>query len=272
MLQPLDEVPADVWGEVARNVRGIFADVDDTLTEHGTLSEQAYAALCDARRAGLRLVLVTGRPLGWAEVLCALFPIDAAIAENGAAAALPGGERLYFEDEAARRAGDVARAAALARVRHELPEVRTAADQAHRAIDLAFDIAERVQLDEPTIARLVAVLDAESLSTTRSSIHLHGTYSRGDKAKMAARVARHLWGAGPDDVRDRYLFVGDSPNDAAAFAFFRHSVGVANVRDHEARLRALGALPAYLTRARCGAGFAELVDRLLGARALPPAP
>lgn len=44
------------------------------------------------------------------------------------------------------------------------------------------------------------------------------------------------------------------------FDFFPHSVGVANVADFEGRLPAE---PAYITRERCGAGFVELVDRLI---------
>ena len=52
----------------------------------------------------------------------------------------------------------------------------------------------------------------------------------------------------------------DSPNDAPMFAFFEHSVGVANVARFEG---ALEAEPKYVTRAAAGAGFAELAARLL---------
>ena len=63
--------------------------------------------------------------------------------------------------------------------------------------------------------------------------------------------------------RSRYVFVGDSPNDAPMFAAFPHAVGVANVCDFEGRL---AAVPAYVTEARSGAGFAELADAILAAR------
>ncbi len=251
------------WAEIAGRARGLYSDIDDTLTDEGKLSRVAYSALTELRAAGMRIVLVTGRPLGWAEVLTAMFPIDAAVAENGAVAALPGGRRVYFDDEATRNEGARRKAAAAARVRTELPDVKAAGDQALREIDLAFDIDETGRLPEPLVARLQAILCEAGLTVTRSSIHMHGTYSAADKAKMAARVSEHLWHEPAMMLAERDLFVGDSPNDASAFAFFRHSIGVANVRAHEPSLRALGALPWAVTRARGGHGFAELVAALL---------
>ena len=62
------------------SIRGVFYDIDDTLTHDGVVTTEAYAALVRARAAGLRVVLVTGRPAGWAEVLASLWPVDAAIA------------------------------------------------------------------------------------------------------------------------------------------------------------------------------------------------
>jgi hypothetical protein len=56
------------------------------------------------------------------------------------------------------------------------------------------------------------------------------------------------------------LFIGDSPNDAPMFAYFPNAIGVANVRDFADRLKTE---PAYVTDARCGAGFAEVVTVLL---------
>jgi hypothetical protein len=45
------------------------------------------------------------------------------------------------------------------------------------------------------------------------------------------------------------------------FAHFPNAVGVANVRDFADRITTL---PAYVTLAEAGAGFAELADFLLG--------
>src|SRR5205823_385973 len=69
--------------DAARRVAGIFTDIDDTLTTDGALDPAGYRALCAAAEAGLRVVPVTGRPGGWAEVLAALWPVAAVVAENG---------------------------------------------------------------------------------------------------------------------------------------------------------------------------------------------
>jgi hydroxymethylpyrimidine pyrophosphatase-like HAD family hydrolase len=65
-----------------------------------------------------------------------------------------------------------------------------------------------------------------------------------------------------DARRAEYVFVGDSPNDSPLFAYFPHSVGVANVRQFGGRV---DAWPAYVTREAAGAGFAEVAERLLAA-------
>ena len=270
-IQRLTDVPYELWKDIAERARGMFTDIDDTLTERGHLVPEACAALHALRVAGLRTVLVTGRPLGWAQVLVTLLPVDAAIAENGAVAALPDGSRLYFDDDDARRRGAEQKAAARAHVARELPWVKPATDQCLRDVDLAYDIDEHEHLSLDDIHRARAVLESHGLHTTRSSIHLHGTYSSADKAKMSARVAAHLWNEPMDVLRERYFYVGDSPNDAPAFAFFRHAVGVANVERHHAALLALKVRLWAVTDLPGGRGFEELTTRILEARALPRA-
>jgi len=66
-----------------------------------------------------------------------------------------------------------------------------------------------------------------------------------------------------DHERERFIFVGDSPNDAPMFAFFPGAVGVANIRTFSDRIERL---PTYVTRSPSGAGFVEVADFLLDAR------
>ncbi len=185
---------------LARDALGLFSDIDDTLTDaRSRWSPRPMSRYAAARAAGLRVVLVTGRPIGWAEVLAQIFPVDAAIAENGAVAALPGGERVYFDSDAERRDGERRRAVAAERATREVPEIPCAIDQRQRAVDLAFDIAETARAPEAAIVRLEAILHACQLRTARSSIHLHGSYSHADKATMSVRIAARLW-AEPEAV------------------------------------------------------------------------
>jgi hypothetical protein len=66
-----------------------------------------------------------------------------------------------------------------------------------------------------------------------------------------------------DEARERFVFVGDSPNDAPMFAYFPNAVGVANIRVFEEELPAA---PAYVTEGLAGSGFAELAAALIEAR------
>src|SRR3954463_16375679 len=69
---------------VPHYLRGFLFDLDDTLLDHSRLSEAAYSALFRLREAGFECYAVTGRPAGWAAVLVNQWPIQGAVAENGA--------------------------------------------------------------------------------------------------------------------------------------------------------------------------------------------
>ncbi|HBQ16036.1 MAG TPA: HAD family hydrolase, partial [Myxococcales bacterium] len=62
-MKPLAQLPR----ELAASLRGVIFDVDDTLTTRGRLTAEAYGALTALHDAGLSLIAVTGRPLGWTD-------------------------------------------------------------------------------------------------------------------------------------------------------------------------------------------------------------
>ena len=95
-----------------------------------------------------------------------------------------------------------------------------------------------------------------------SSIHVNGWFGDYDKLAMTRTLLRDVFATDVDAERERFIFIGDSPNDAPMFAFFPNSVGVANVRDFADRI---ATLPAYVTQGASGQGFRELADFLLNA-------
>ena len=246
-------------------LRGVFSDIDDTLTHDGAVVPEAYAALVRARDAGLRVVLVTGRPAGWAEVLASVWPVDAAIAENGGIAYLKRGrrlERIYFApgDPTA----DARRLAELSdEILRDFPFAKRSDDSGLRITDAAFDIGETQHLTADQIDAITERSRALGARTLVSSVHAHACFHTADKAQMSARVANILWGETPEQTAEHYAFVGDSPNDQAAFAFFHASIGVANVARYAA---ALNPPPRYVTSAANGTGFAEAIDVILADR------
>jgi hypothetical protein len=170
--------------------------------------------------------------------------------------------RRFVADDATRR-GNRARLAAIGeRIVAAVPGCALASDQHYRENDLAIDFREDVPpLPREAVERIVALMQAAGLTAKVSSIHVNGWFGAYDKLAMTRTLLAESFGIDLDSEQARFVFAGDSPNDAPMFAFFENAVGVANVRDFADRIPTL---PAYVTRGEAGAGFAELADFLLG--------
>ena len=267
-MRPLTEFTAADRAQV----RAVLADIDDTLTSDGRLTATAYGALERLFEAGLIVVPVTGRPAGWCDHIARMWPVHAVVGENGAfyfhydrkARRLT---RQFSADPAARQANRRRLEALAEEILAQVPGAALASDQAYREADLAIDFCEDVpRLPEPEVDRIVAIFEAAGATAKVSSIHVNGWFGRYDKLAMTRRLFAEVLGLDLESAAAQCVFAGDSPNDAPLFGFFPHAVGVANVMDFRERL---AALPAYVTRARAGAGFAELADALLAARRNP---
>jgi len=80
-------LPLARWSwNARRGLLGVLTDIDDTLTTDGAITPDALQALLDLKAAGLQVVAITGRPVGWSEPFAAAWPVDAIVAENGAVA------------------------------------------------------------------------------------------------------------------------------------------------------------------------------------------
>lgn len=258
-MRPLAELDA-------KGIRGLFFDIDDTLTSEGRLTSPAYAALERWTAAGRIAVAVTGRPAGWCDHIARMWPVDAVIGENGA---------FYFRYDSAQRRlvkrflqDDATRAANRARlveiatqILAAVPGSAAASDQGYRETDLAIDYCEDVSpLPLSDAERIAGQMRASGMTAKISSIHVNGWFGDYDKLGMAKTLARECFGLDLDAARAQFAYAGDSPNDSPMFGYFPNSIGVANVRRFEGRL---DPPPAYVTAAEAGTGFAELVNRLL---------
>ncbi|HEY7689849.1 MAG TPA: HAD family hydrolase, partial [Dongiaceae bacterium] len=70
-MQPLDSFAA----AARRRIRGVFTDIDDTLTTDGRLTAAAYGALERLKAAGFITVPITGRPAGWCDHIARMWPV-----------------------------------------------------------------------------------------------------------------------------------------------------------------------------------------------------
>lgn len=263
--------------EARKQITGVLTDIDDTLTTAGAITADALAALAALKAAGLHVIPVTGRPVGWSEPFALGWPVDAIVAENGAVALLscqkglqplPYGRnklsKLYQQDKAT-RASNYARIQQVAqRVMQEVPGSVLAQDSPGRETDIAIDHSEFAHLPPFAIAQAVQIMRSEGMNTSVSSIHINGWFGAHNKLEGARWIARELLGRDLDAEMERWVYVGDSTNDQLMFEAFANSVGVANVRRFEAQLTHK---PRYITQGERGAGFAEVAAAVLAARA-----
>ena len=267
-VEPASMQSLAAFGPKSRaSARGVFFDIDDTLTTEGRLTAEAYAAMEALRDAQYLVVPITGRPAGWCDHIARMWPVDGVVGENGAF-------YFYFDrtekklkqrfvKSSEERQFDRKRLAAIVeRILREVPGCAPASDQQYREADIAIDFCEDVAaLPRAEIMLIKSIMESEGLSAKVSSIHVNGWLGDYDKLSTTKLFMQERFGTDLDAHKNNYVFVGDSPNDEPMFAYFPHSVGVANVRNF---LDIIQAKPAYVTEARCGAGFAELVAAFLG--------
>ena len=79
-MKPLASWPA----ASRRGIRGVLTDIDDTLTTEGAVTSDVLRALDELCAAGVHVIPITGRPVGWSEPFALGWPVDAIVAENGA--------------------------------------------------------------------------------------------------------------------------------------------------------------------------------------------
>ncbi len=253
--------------ETAGEIRYILHDIDDTITNGGKLTAEAYSALWKLHDAGLKVVPVTGRPAGWCDMAIRQWPVDAIVGENGAFV-------YYWENgrpEVFRHPSipteDVSEKLAVVRdaCLKGVPGCRVAKDQHFRVCDLAIDFAE----DEPRLGfeaaqRIRDIAVSMGAEAKISSIHVNIWFGKYDKVSMAKLFMEKIWKV--QDFHQSVLFFGDSANDEPMFAELPLSCGVANVRPF---LPMMKHAPAYVTEKEGGYGFAEATAILLQKRDVP---
>ena len=262
MISPIQTIRP----EIAKNLSGVFFDIDDTFTSFGKILPGAYQSLWDLKNFGLKVVPITGRPAGWCDHIARMWPVDGIVGENGA---------LYFwfdtiEQKLKKRFIDPEDIRAdkrrrLVCIRDEILSrvlgVAVASDQLYRETDLAIDYREDVNLtDQKSIDRICQIFKKNNAQYKVSSIHINGWFGNYDKLKMTKIFAQELWGVDLNTSKDCFIFCGDSPNDEPMFQYFPYTAGVKNVLRFTGRMQHM---PTFVASQEGGDGFVEIVKTIL---------
>ncbi len=278
------KVPPLVQASDLLGVEGVFTDIDDTLTKDGKLSAATFSALWRLREASIPVVPVTGRSYGWAHMMLSQWPVEAVIAESGGVylhreaspfglsvatnpnPTVPAPLKVVFFDTPVRVADERKRLMAVCeRILLNYPLLRFASDNNLRQVDVAIDYCEdipRVQM--AIVQEVIQALRSEGFQARNSTVHINAWHGLFDKGPMALRYLKEVRILASKQAQERWVFIGDAPNDRSMFALFPKSVAVANIQPF------LGALgedgPKWLTRATHGEGFVEFAQLLLQSR------
>jgi len=213
------------------------------------------------------VIAITGRPVGWSEPFARAWPVAAIVAENGAVALIPDGAALhveYAQDAGMRSRNARLLQAVAARVLREVPGATLARDSAGRVTDIAVDHSEFAQLDAAAVRQVVALMQAEGMNATVSSIHVNGWFGSHDKLSAAHWMVRRLFGRELAGEMARWSTSATRPMTRRCSMPSR-SAWRGQLRRFAAELRTW---PAYITEGERGAGFAELAARVVAARQL----
>jgi len=242
----------------------VFADIDETITEHGRIRSETLTAFERLQDAGVKTGLLTGRPAGWANAMIQYFPIDTILSENGALGfwrAGKDGEEIktwehhntlrIFSDEGRAFVSDVAA---------KFPTAIFSQDNDYRLFDFAVEIAATKEADPSfDFKDLTDYIDERQWQVKESSIHFNiwkGVYDKLGGLGLFLQAQ----GVDPALVKTKGVFAGDSPNDEPLFGWFDNSYGVAGVEKY---LPIIKQHPTHILKGEEGAGFRELVENIL---------
>lgn len=254
---------------VAKNLRGVLFDLDDTFTTRGKIPALAFGALWALKEKGLKVLPITGRPAGWCDHIARMWPVDGVVGENGAfyfrMDQEKGGLKMRFLDPEDVRRDKRQR---LEKIKEEIllsvPGTAVASDQRYRESDLAIDYREDVcPLEREKVEEICRIFRKHGATCKVSSIHVNGWFGAYDKLNMTKIFAKEQWELDLDAHKEHFLFCGDSPNDEPMFRYFPHCAGVKNVLDFADRMEAL---PAYVASREGGGGFAEIAQHVIRLR------
>ena len=261
-MKSLDQIP----NTLRRSLRGIFSDIDDTITTNGMLTAEAYSAIENISKQGIDFIPITGRPAGWCDMIARFWPVRGVIGENGAFFFSYDRKkkkmiRRYIQSEKERLEGLKKLEIIKQNVLKQVTGSAVASDQFSRISDLAIDFCEDVpELPIEAVKKIEEIFVESGATAKISSIHVNGWFGDYNKLEMTRIFTKEILDIDLDLNKDEFVFCGDSPNDEPLFQYFPNSCGVANVKGFKSEMIHL---PKYVSDLKGGKGFVEICKKLL---------
>ena len=261
-MKSLDQIP----DTLRQSLRGIFSDIDDTITTNGMLSAEAYSAIENISERGIDFIPITGRPAGWCDMIARFWPVRGIIGENGAFFFSYDHEnkkmiRRYIQSEKERLEGLKKLEIIKQNVLKEVTGSAVSSDQFSRISDLAIDFCEDVpELPIEAVKKIKEIFVESGATAKISSIHVNAWFGDYNKLEMTRIFTKEILDIDLDLNKDEFVFCGDSPNDEPLFQYFPNSCGVANVKDFKSEMIHL---PTYVSDLKGGKGFVEICKKFL---------
>ncbi|AJD56361.1 HAD family hydrolase [Synechococcus elongatus] len=252
------QVPQAIQQANLSAVRLIVSDLDGTLTASDRLSAALIEAFEQLAAAEIRVLISTGRSVGWGMALAQYLPVAGVMTENGGAICWPEQAPIILSPIAAIADHRQQLQQCFQQIQQHWPQLQAAADNAFRQTDWAFDVTG---LTEADLTQIAAIAMGQGLDFVYSAVQCHLLPRGQSKGRSLWQVCQSTF---PALQPEQIVTVGDSPNDASLFAEFPLSVGVANLVPY---LHRLPQPPRYLCQQPEVAGFLELVEVLLRDRA-----
>ncbi|TES88095.1 MAG: HAD family hydrolase, partial [Desulfobacteraceae bacterium] len=202
-MKPFAQFP----GNYKKNIRYVLTDIDDTLSIKGRIPSASFTAMEQLQKAGIRVILITGRPAGWCDHMARMWPVDGLVGENGAFYFRYDESnkkmiRRYYKTEK-QRSNDRKK---LEKIKQEIlqkvPGCRVSADQAYREADLAIDFCEDVPpIPMEDVEKIVRCFNRAGAQAKISSIHVNGWFGDYDKLTMTHLFFKEVFRSDLDKIK-----------------------------------------------------------------------
>lgn len=234
-----------------QNIQYIVSDFDGTLTINGKLSHKVIERI-EILSKKYKIIIVTGRPLSWCNMLINVFPLTAVIGENGGGYYYKNGDdiRLQMMTEIDLIDQNNLRIDILSK----FPNLVMADDNIHRSCDTAVVLDSNYY---DVVDDFLEYLKSKNLMFKISNIHINIWKNDYDKLSATKHLFAHVFN---ENIADRSIYFGDSPNDEPMFKEVKLSIGVNNIIQY---LTNMISHPSHITSKSEGDGFIEFTDNFI---------